>query len=150
MKKLLALTVLSFAALSAQAKDIVDTAVGAGNFKTLAAALTAAGLVDTLKGKGPFTVFAPTDEAFAKIPKAQLDALLADKAKLTAVLTYHVVSGTVMAKDVKAGKVKTVQGSELTVSTSGGVMVDGAKVTATDIVASNGVIHVIDTVVLPK
>ena len=150
MKKILALTVLSFAALSAQAKDIVDTAVGAGNFKTLAAALTAAGLIDTLKGKGPFTVFAPTDEAFAKIPKAQLDALLADKAKLIAVLTYHVVPGAVMAKDVKAGKVKTVQGSELTVSTSSGVMVDSAKVTATDIVASNGVIHVIDSVVLPK
>ena len=150
MKKILAISVLSFAALSAQAKDIVDTAVGAGNFKTLAAALTAAGLVDTLKGPGPFTVFAPTDEAFAKIPKAQLDALLADKAKLTSVLTYHVVPGKVMAKDVKAGKVKTVQGSELTVGTAGGVMVDGAKVTATDIVADNGVIHVIDSVVLPK
>jgi uncharacterized surface protein with fasciclin (FAS1) repeats len=150
MKKLFALTALSLAALSAQAKDIVDTAVGAGNFKTLATALQAAGLVDTLKGKGPFTVFAPTDEAFAKIPKAQLDALLADKAKLTAVLTYHVVPGKVMAKDVKAGKVKTVQGSELTLATSGGVSVDGAKVTAADIVADNGVIHVIDSVVLPK
>jgi uncharacterized surface protein with fasciclin (FAS1) repeats len=150
MKKILALSVLSIAALSAQAKDIVDTAVGAGNFKTLAAALTAAGLVDTLKGAGPFTVFAPTDEAFAKIPKAQLDALLADKAKLTSVLTYHVVPGKVMAKDVKAGKVKTVQGSELTVGTTGGVMVDGAKVTATDIVADNGVMHVIDSVMLPK
>ena len=150
MKKILAMSVLSIAALSAQAKDIVDTAVGAGNFKTLAAALTAAGLVDTLKGPGPFTVFAPTDEAFAKIPKAQLDALLADKAKLTSVLTYHVVPGKVMAKDVKAGKVKTVQGSEMTVGTTGGVMVDGAKVTATDIVADNGVIHVIDSVMLPK
>jgi uncharacterized surface protein with fasciclin (FAS1) repeats len=150
MKKILAITALSVAALSAQAKDIVDTAVGAGTFKTLAAALTAAGLVDTLKGKGPFTVFAPTDEAFAKIPKADLDKLLADKAKLTAVLTYHVVPGTVMAKDVKAGKVKTVQGSELTIATAGGVTVDGAKVTATDIVADNGVIHVIDSVVLPK
>jgi len=150
MKKILAMSVLSIAALSAQAKDIVDTAVGAGNFKTLAAALTAAGLVDTLKGPGPFTVFAPTDEAFAKIPKAQLDALLADKAKLTSVLTYHVVPGKVMAKDVKAGKVKTVQGSELTVGTTGGVMVDGAKVTATDIVADNGVMHVIDSVMLPK
>jgi uncharacterized surface protein with fasciclin (FAS1) repeats len=150
MRKILALSVLSFAALSAQAKDIVDTAVGAGTFKTLAAALSAAGLVDTLKGKGPFTVFAPTDEAFAKIPKAQLDALLADKAKLTAVLTYHVVPGKVMAKDVKAGKVKTVQGSDLTVATAGGVMVDGAKVTTTDIVADNGVIHVIDSVVIPK
>jgi Fasciclin domain len=132
------------ATLAVQAKDIVDTAVAAGNFKTLATALQAAGLVDTLKGKGPFTVFAPTDEAFAKVPKEQLDALLKDKAGLTKVLTYHVVSGKVMAKDVKAGKVKTVQGSELTVTTSGGVMVDGAKVTATDIVADNGVIHVID------
>jgi uncharacterized surface protein with fasciclin (FAS1) repeats len=150
MKKLFVVSALSLAALSVQAKDIVDTAVAAGNFKTLAAALQAAGLVDTLKGPGPFTVFAPTDEAFAKVPKAQLDALLADKAKLTAVLTYHVVSGKVMAKDVKAGKVKTVQGSELTVGTSGGVTVDAAKVTATDIVADNGVIHVIDSVVLPK
>ena len=150
MKKILAISLLSFAAFSAQAKDIVDTAVSAGNFKTLTTALTAAGLISTLKGPGPFTVFAPTDEAFAKIPKAQLDALLADKAKLTAVLTYHVVPGKVMAKDVKAGKVKTVQGSELTVSTAGGVMVDNAKVTATDIVADNGVIHVIDSVLLPK
>jgi len=150
MKKILAISLLSFAAFSAQAKDIVDTAVGAGNFKTLAAALTAAGLIDTLKGPGPFTVFAPTDDAFAKIPKAQLDALLADKSKLTAVLTYHVVAGKVMAKDVKAGKVKTVQGSELNVSTAGGVMVDNARVTATDIVADNGVIHVIDSIVLPK
>ncbi|MEO8805035.1 MAG: fasciclin domain-containing protein [Burkholderiaceae bacterium] len=150
MKKLFAVSLLSVAAMSVQAKDIVDTALGAGSFKTLAAALNAAGLIDTLKGPGPFTVFAPTDEAFAKIPKAQLDALLADKAKLTAVLTYHVVPGKVMAKDVKAGKVKTVQGSELTVATVGGVTVDGAKVTATDIVADNGVIHVIDSVVLPK
>ncbi|TXI21945.1 MAG: fasciclin domain-containing protein [Roseateles sp.] len=150
MKKLIALSLLSLAALGAQAKDLVDTAVAAGNFKTLATALQAAGLVDTLKGPGPFTVFAPTDAAFAKIPKADLDALLKDKAKLTAVLTYHVVPGKVMAKDVKAGKVKTVQGAELTVATSGGVTVDGAKVTATDIVADNGVIHVIDTVVMPK
>ena len=150
MKKTLTIAALTFAALSAQAKDIVDTAVAAGNFKTLATALDAAGLIPTLKGKGPFTVFAPTDEAFAKIPKAQLDALLADKAKLSAVLTYHVVAGKVMAKDVKAGKVKSVHGSELTIATAGGVMVDGAKVTATDIVADNGVIHVIDSVVLPK
>ena len=150
MKKLLVISAFSLAALSAQAKDIVDTAVAAGNFKTLAAALTAAGLVDTLKGKGPFTVFAPTDAAFAKIPKADLDALLADKAKLTSVLTYHVVAGKVMASDVKAGKVKTVQGSELSVATAAGVMVDNAKVTATDIVADNGVIHVIDSVLLPK
>jgi uncharacterized surface protein with fasciclin (FAS1) repeats len=137
-------------AMNVHAKDIVDTAVDAGNFKTLATALQVAGLVDTLKGKGPFTVFAPTDAAFAKIPKAQLDALLADKAKLATVLTYHVVAGKMMAKDVKAGKVKTVQGTELTVATSGGVMVDGARVTATDIAADNGVIHVIDTVVMPK
>ncbi len=151
MKKTLIAAVLTLgAAFSVQAKDIVDTAVAAGNFKTLATALTAAGLVDTLKGKGPFTVFAPTDAAFAKIPKADLDALLKDKAKLTAVLTYHVVAGKVMAADVKAGKIKTVQGSELTVSTSGGVMVDKAKVTATDIVADNGVIHVIDSVIMPK
>jgi len=150
MKKIIAISCLSLAALSAQAKDIVDTAVAAGNFKTLATALQAAGLIDTLKGKGPFTVFAPTDAAFAKVPKADLDALLKDKAKLTAVLTYHVVPGAVMAKDVKAGKVKTVQGSELTITTMGGVMVDQAKVTATDIVADNGVIHVIDSVLMPK
>ena len=151
MKKTFIATFLALGlALSAQAKDIVDTAVAAGSFKTLATALGAAGLVDTLKGKGPFTVFAPTDEAFAKIPKADLDALLKDKAKLTAVLTYHVVAGKVMAADVKAGKVKTVQGSELTVTTSGGVMVDKAKVVKTDIVADNGVIHVIDTVIMPK
>ena len=151
MKKILIAGIVAFSmTLSAQAKDIVDTAVAAGSFKTLAAALGAAGLVDTLKGKGPFTVFAPTDEAFAKIPKADLDALLKDKAKLTAVLTYHVVSGKVMAANVKAGKVKTVQGSELTVSTSMGVMVDKAKVVKTDIAADNGVIHVIDTVLMPK
>ncbi len=150
MKKLFAITALSFAALGAQAKDIVDTAVGAGNFKTLAAALQAAGLVDTLKGKGPFTVFAPTDAAFAKIPKATLDALLADKAKLTAVLTYHVVAGKVMAADVKPGSVRTVQGTDLMVSTMGGVKVNDSNVTATDIVADNGVIHVIDSVLLPK
>lgn len=151
MKKILIASVLSLGVvLSAQAKDLVDTAVSAGGFKTLATALGAAGLVDTLKGKGPFTVFAPTDEAFAKIPKADLEALLKDKAKLTAVLTYHVVPGKVMAADVRAGKVKTVQGSELTVSTSGGVMVDNAKVVKTDIVADNGVIHVIDTVIIPK
>ena len=151
MKKILIAGVVAFGmTISAQAKDIVETAVAAGSFKTLATALGAAGLVDTLKGTGPFTVFAPTDEAFAKIPKADLDALLKDKAKLTAVLTYHVVAGKVMAADVKAGKVKTVQGSELTVSTSMGVSVDNAKVVKTDIVADNGVIHVIDTVIMPK
>jgi uncharacterized surface protein with fasciclin (FAS1) repeats len=151
MKKIIAITTLALAAAAGHAKDIVDTAVAAGDFKTLAAALEKADLVNTLKGKGPFTVFAPTDAAFAKVPKADLDSLLADKAKLAAVLTYHVVPGSVMAKDVKAGKVKTVQGSELTVATGdGGVMIDNAKVVKTDIVADNGVIHVIDSVVLPK
>jgi uncharacterized surface protein with fasciclin (FAS1) repeats len=151
MKRYFAITALSLAAFGVQAKDIVDTAVAAGQFNTLAAALDKAGLVSTLKGKGPFTVFAPTDAAFAKVPKADLDALLADKAKLTAVLTYHVVPGSVMAKDVKPGKVKTVQGSELTLATNGGgVTVDGAQVVKADIVADNGVIHVIDNVMLPK
>ena len=150
MKKLLIVSVLSLSALAAQAKDIVETAVAAGSFKTLATALQAAGLVDTLKGKGPFTVFAPTDEAFAKIPKADLDALLKDKAKLTAVLTYHVVPGKVMAKDVKAGNVKTVQGSDITLATKGGVTVNNAKVVSADVGASNGLIHVIDTVLTPK
>ena len=150
MKKALFVAVLAIAAAGAQAKDNVDTAVAAGGFTTLATALQKAGLIETLKGKGPFTVFAPTDAAFAKVPKAQLDALLADKAKLTAVLTYHVVPGAVMAKDVKAGQVKTVQGSSLTVTTAGGVKVDNANVVKTDIVADNGVIHVIDSVVMPK
>jgi uncharacterized surface protein with fasciclin (FAS1) repeats len=150
MNKLLAVAALSFIAMTAQAKDIVDTAIGAGNFKTLVTALQAAGLVETLKGPGPFTVFAPDDAAFAKIPKADLDALLKDKDKLTAVLLAHVVPAKVMSKDVKAGMVKTAGGYELKVGTTGGVTVDGAKVTAVDIVADNGVIHVIDTVVLPR
>ncbi|MFT7116356.1 MAG: putative surface protein with fasciclin (FAS1) repeats [Rhodoferax sp.] len=151
MKKTLVASVIALGAVfSVQAADIVDTAVAAGSFKTLATALTAAGLIDTLKGPGPFTVFAPTDAAFAKIPKADLDALLKNKAKLTSVLTYHVVPGKVMAADVKAGKVKTVQGSMLTVTTMGGVKVDGATVSATDIAADNGVIHVIDSVIMPK
>jgi uncharacterized surface protein with fasciclin (FAS1) repeats len=132
-------------------KDIVDTAVAAGSFKTLATALTAAGLIDTLKGAGPFTVFAPTDEAFAKLPAGTLDALLKDKAKLTAVLTYHVVAGKVMAADVvKLKSAKTVQGGSVTIDTAKGVKVDGANVVKTDIAASNGVIHVIDSVILPK
>ena len=130
--------------------DIVDTAVAAGNFTTLVAAVTAAGLVDTLKSAGPFTGFAPTDEAFAKIPKATLDGLLADKAALTKVLTYHVVAGKVMAADVKAGHVKTVQGSDVALATEGGVTINGAKVIAADVAASNGVIHAIDTVLMPK
>ena len=138
------------ASATAADKDIVDTAVAAGSFKTLVSAVQAAGLVDTLKGKGPFTVFAPTDEAFAKIPKDQLDALIKDKAKLSSVLTYHVVPGLVLAKDVKAGEVMTVQGSKLSITTNNGVMVDNAKVVSTDVMASNGVIHVIDTVIMPK
>ena len=150
MRKLLIAAVITSAALVAQAKDIVDTAVAAGKFKTLAAALKTADLVPTLKGKGPFTVFAPTDDAFAKIPKADLDALLKDKAKLKAVLTYHVVSGKVMAKDLKAGNVTTVQGSAVTISTAGGAMVNNAKVVSADVAADNGVIHAIDTVLMPK
>ena len=146
---IVAITIAAVPTMAAQ-KDIVHTAISAGSFKTLVTAVQAAGLVETLKGKGPFTVFAPTDAAFAKIPKDQLDALLADKAKLAKVLTYHVVAGKVMAADVKAGPVKTVEGSNMTITTEGGVMVDKAKVTATDIAASNGVIHVIDSVILPN
>jgi uncharacterized surface protein with fasciclin (FAS1) repeats len=132
-------------------KNIVETAIGAGQFNTLVAAVKAAGLVETLSGKGPFTVFAPNDAAFAKIPKATLDGLLKDKAKLTAVLTYHVVSGKVMAKDVmKMKSAKTLQGGSLTIDTSDGVKVDGAKVIQADIEVSNGVCHVIDTVLMPK
>ena len=150
VKKLLIVAAFTGAAFAAQAKDIVDTAVAAGNFKTLVVALKAADLVPTLKGKGPFTVFAPTDEAFAKIPKADLDALLKDKARLKSVLTYHVVSGKVMSTELKAGNLKTVQGSDVTVSTMGGVMVNDAKVVAADVAADNGVIQAIDTVLMPK
>ena len=149
-KTLIALALTAGTAFGAFAQDVVDVAAKAGNFNTLVTAVKAAGLVDTLKGPGPFTVFAPTDAAFAKVPKATLDALLADKAALTKVLPYHVVPAKVMAADVKAGKVKTVQGQELTVTTQGGVMVDNAKVVATDVAASNGVIHAIDTVLMPK
>ncbi len=151
MKKILMAVSMSLAFGAAQAADIVDTAKAAGGFNTLIAAVEAAGLVDTLKGPGPFTVFAPTDKAFAKIPKAKLDALLKDKAALTKILTYHVVAGKVMAADVKPGAVKSVEGSELTVSMMGKkVKLDKATVVKTDIVADNGVIHVIDTVVMPK
>ncbi len=149
-KSLLALALGLSISASSFAADIVDTAVAAGNFKTLVAAVQAAGLVDTLKGPGPFTVFAPTDEAFAKIPKAKLDALLKDKKALTKILTYHVVAGKVMAADVKPGKVKTVQGSTITLATKGGVTVNKAKVVAADVKADNGVIHAIDTVIMPK
>ena len=133
-------------------KDIVDTAVAAGSFKTLAAALEAAGLIETLKGNGPFTVLAPTDEAFAKLPAGTVEALLKDKEKLTKILLYHVVPGKVMAKDVvKLKSAKTAQGSSVQISTMNGkVKVDNANVVKTDIAATNGVIHVIDTVILPK
>jgi len=151
MKKLFAAAAMTLAIGSASAADIVDTAKSAGTFNTLITAVQAAGLTDTLKGPGPFTVFAPTDAAFAKIPKAKLDALLKDKAALTKVLTYHVVPGAVMAADVKPGMVKTVEGDSITVKAKGGkVMVDKATVTKTDIAADNGVIHVIDTVLMPK
>ena len=149
-----ALSSISFANHHKEMKakqDIVDTAVAAGSFSTLVTALTEAGLVDTLKGDGPFTVFAPTDEAFAKIPKETLSALLKDKAALTKVLTYHVVSGKVMAADVvKLKTAVTVQGQSITIDTSNGVKVDAANVIKTDIKTSNGVIHVIDTVLMPK
>ena len=133
-------------------KDIIDTAVAAGTFKTLATALTAAGLIDTLKGPGPFTVLAPTDEAFAKISASDLKALLADKAQLTAVLTYHVVAGNVPAATVTTlHEATTVEGSKILIKVEGGkVVLNGTShVTATDIAASNGVIHVIDTVLMP-
>ena len=152
-----AATVIGIAAGSSNAyaadKDIVETAVAAGQFKTLAAALTAAGLVDTLKGPGPFTVFAPTDAAFAMLPAGTVETLLKpeSKAKLTAILTYHVVAGKVMAADVvKLKEAKTVNGAMVAVKVDGGnVMINNAKVTTADIEASNGVIHVIDTVLLP-
>ena len=134
--------------------DIVDTAVANGSFKTLVAAVTAAGLVDTLKGAGPFTVFAPTDAAFAKLPAGTVENLVKaeNKAKLTQILTLHVMPGAIMAKDV-AGKTmtpKSVQGEELRVDGTNGVVVSGAKVTSADIACTNGVIHVIDTVIMPK
>ena len=133
------------------AGTIVEVASSNGSFKTLVAAVKAAGLADTLSGKGPFTVFAPTDAAFAKLPAGTVDALLKDIPKLKAILTYHVVAGSVMAKDVKTGMVPTVNGQSLDVKADAkGVTVNGAKVTAVDVAASNGVIHVIDTVVLPK
>jgi uncharacterized surface protein with fasciclin (FAS1) repeats len=131
-------------------KDIVDTAVAAGSFNTLVTAVKAAGLVDTLKSTGPFTVFAPTDEAFGKLPKGQLDALLKDKSALSKVLTYHVVPGKVLAKDVAAlSSARTVEGQSIDISTKGGVRVNNANVIKTDIMTSNGVIHVIDSVILP-
>jgi uncharacterized surface protein with fasciclin (FAS1) repeats len=148
----LALSMFAGADHHGMKKDIVDTAVAAGDFNTLVTAVKAAGLVETLKGEGPFTVFAPTDAAFAKVPTETLNALLADKAALANVLTYHVVAGKVMAADVvKLTSAETVQGQAVSIEVKGGkVYVDGAQVVTTDIKASNGVIHVIDAVILPK
>lgn len=130
--------------------DIVDTAVNAGSFNTLVAAVKAAGLVDTLKGVGPFTVFAPTDEAFAKLPQGTVDALLKDIPKLKKILTYHVVSGKVLAADVvKLKSATTVQGSDVKIDASNGVKINDAKVATPDVAADNGVIHIIDTVLIP-
>ncbi|MGL4234275.1 MAG: fasciclin domain-containing protein [Casimicrobium sp.] len=151
--KYLAAVGLSTVAMAAAnaANTIVDVAAGNKDFSTLVTAVKAAGLVETLNGKGPFTVFAPTDAAFAKLPPGTVDALLKDPAKLKAILTYHVVPGKVMAKDVKPGAAKTANGQSLMIAAKDGkVMVDNATVTATDVAASNGVIHVIDTVILPK
>jgi uncharacterized surface protein with fasciclin (FAS1) repeats len=159
MKSVFAMIVAAFMALPfssahAETKDIVDTAAGAGKFETLITAAKAAGLVETLKGAGPFTVFAPTDDAFAKLPKGTVEDLLKpeNKEKLAAILTYHVVPGKVMAADIKGKKtnVKTVQGGELAVDATNGVKINDATVVTADVAASNGVIHIIDTVVMPK
>lgn len=149
---LLASALLGYSAMSQRAeKDIVDTAVGAGQFKTLVKLVQEAGLVDALRGEGPFTVFAPTDEAFAKLPKSQVDALLKDKEALRRVLLYHVVQGKVMASDVtKMRSAKTLQGQNINIRVRNNtVQINDAKVVKADIVCSNGVIHVIDKVILP-
>ncbi len=153
MKRILpTIALLAFAALGASAADIVDTAVSAGSFKTLVTAVKAAGLVETLKSAGPFTVFAPTDEAFAKLPAGTVASLLKDPEALKKILTYHVVAGKVMASDVvKLDSAQTVEGASVKVVVKDGeVMIDNAKVLKTDIVCDNGVIHVIDSVILPK
>ncbi len=154
MKALVLGVSLAAANVAYAASDIVDTAVGAGSFSTLVAAVKAAGLVDTLKGEGPFTVFAPTDEAFAKLPAGTVESLLKpeNKDKLVAILTYHVVPGKVMSKDLMGKKmdVATVQGQKVRVQALGNVYVDNATVATADIEATNGVIHVIDAVILPK
>jgi len=158
LKTLMALSLIAAAPVAAQMTDakksmnIVETAVAAGSFKTLATALQAAGLVETLSGKGPFTVFAPTDEAFAKLPAGTVEALLKDKAKLTAILTYHVVAGNVPSSEVvKLKSAKTVNGQDVQIKVMDGkVMVNNAHVVTADVKASNGVIHVIDTVIMPK
>ncbi len=150
MKKFFVATALAVAFISAQAADIVDTAVAAGNFTTLVAALKAAGLVETLKGPGPYTVFAPNDEAFAKIPKAKLDKLLSDKEKLTKILTYHVVSGKLMATDIQEEHIKTLEGSSVKIKVKKGkIKVNKAHVIKADIAADNGVIHEISSVLMP-
>ena len=150
---LLAVLPLAFTSVSAKAQDIVDTAIAAVQFGTLVAAVQAAGLVDVLKGDGPFTVFAPTDEAFAALPAGTVENLLKpeNKDQLTAILTYHVVPGKIMSADIagKTAEVTTVQGSDISVNAMNGVMVDNATVVAADIEADNGVIHVIDQVVMP-
>ncbi|WP_254919091.1 fasciclin domain-containing protein [Oceanicola sp. 22II-s10i] len=146
------MTALTAAPVQASESDIVDTAVGAGNFTTLVTAVEAAGLVETLKGEGPFTVFAPTDEAFAKLPAGTVEDLLKpeNKDKLVQILTYHVVPGAVMSSDLSDGMTApSVEGSEITIKTEPEVMANDAKVTQADIEASNGVIHVIDTVIMP-
>ena len=145
-----AMTFATSAFAGGHSMDIVDTAASAGSFTTLVAAVQAAGLVDTLKGEGPFTVFAPTDEAFAALPEGTVEALLADPEALAAILTYHVVAGKVMSTDLSDGMMAaTVNGTDITIGTMGGVSVNGANVVTADIEASNGVIHVIDAVILP-
>jgi uncharacterized surface protein with fasciclin (FAS1) repeats len=154
MMAVAALIALPFNTASAGSKDIVDTAVSAGKFTTLVTAVKAAGLVDTLKGKGPFTVFAPTDEAFAKLPEGTVESLLKpeNKDKLVKILTYHVVPGKIVSSDIagKKEEVATVEGAKLSVNATSGVMIDNSKVVTADIDASNGVIHSIDTVLMPK
>lgn len=137
--------------MKTQDKDIIENAVAAGNLATLSNAFRAADLVGTLKGAGPFTLFAPTDEAFRKLPAGTVDGLLKDRAKLASILNYHVLPGTMMANDLKVGDAKTVQGGSVTIaSNDAGITVDGAKLTRKDIESSNGVIHAIDTVMMPK
>jgi uncharacterized surface protein with fasciclin (FAS1) repeats len=146
----LALSVSLATAEDAKPQNIVDIAIADGSFTTLVKAVQAAGLVETLEGQGPFTLFAPTDAAFAKLPAGTLDGLLKDKAKLAKILTYHVISGKVMAADVmKLTSAKTVEGQDVKIDTMNGVHINGAKVVKADIIASNGVIHVIDTVLIP-
>jgi uncharacterized surface protein with fasciclin (FAS1) repeats len=147
---LTAATLISAAPAFAQDADIVDTAVAAGSFTTLVAAVEAAGLVETLKGEGPFTVFAPTDEAFAALPEGTVEALLADPAALAAILTYHVIPGKVMSTDLTEGMMAaTVNGAEATITLEGGAKINGANIVTADIETTNGVIHVIDAVILP-